>query len=76
MFTMEKLSSTSVYGDDFYIWGPEDGFYNQWGEIYCMAGYTDSKMDYLQIWFDARLQSEWEDGDDPFKVEIDKIWII
>lgn len=75
MFTMEKMSPTSVYGDDFYIWGHGDGFYDQWGDIYCMAGYTDGKMDYLQIWFTVRLQNEWEDGDDPFKIEIDKIWV-
>ena len=75
MFTMEKLSSTSVYGDDQYVWGHADGFYNQWGDVYCMAGYTEGKMDYLQIWFSVRLESEWEEGDDPFRVEIDKIWV-
>ena len=75
MYTMMKVSATSVYGDDFYTWGYNYS-YNQWGEIYCLTGYTDSKMDYLQIWFHALLDSSYYPlGDEPFRVEIDKIWV-
>lgn len=75
VYSMMKVSATSVYGDDFFTWGYSFS-YNQWGEMYCMTGYTDSKMDYLQIWFYALLDaSYYPPGDEPFRVEIDKIWV-